>query len=430
MNQQARIDNITSAEKGNRKYFRRIRVRDYLFGQAVYNLGDYPERVSAMPTDYDRTLIKKMAESGVKLIQLHEEWNDPVRIHGADKFHAVDPEGMKAFINLCHENNIKVIAYASSGFFQETDPDFKEEYAKCKDRLVSHFFVYRKASHSSAKWRDFIISHCLGILDDYDFDGLFNDIGYDRGDKFEDWYDPHVEDVLCQIYSEVKKRGKIYKVHCDCNNPPPCKDKIYDYVWVGECVDHFTPGLGKEWHQYIVPCLDRRYIDATMDTYMAYTVPFMQFPLLKIGRPLRGKNGNVEGVTYYGGGEQEFYRAVEKYMDEHPDGPYVYSLWSPIPDDPNEFDIWAKYQKLYAPMVEENSLAYIELRECDDILSPLEEKVYASMFVNEEKYLVVSNLTDAPYELKLKGAWRDRMNGISGDTFMLEKEKVYFFVKE
>lgn len=95
----------------------------------------------------------------------------------------------------------------------------------------------------------------------------------------------HVEDVLCQIYSEVKKHGGIY----DCNNPPPCKDKIYDYVW--GCVDHFTPGLGKDPHQYIVPCLDRRYIDATMDTYMAYTVPFMQFPLLKIGRPLMGKNG-------------------------------------------------------------------------------------------------------------------------------------------
>ena len=44
-------------------------------------------------------------------------------------------------------------------------------------------------------------------------------------------------------------------------------------------------------HQYIAPCLDRRYIDATMDIYMAYTVPFMQFPLLKIGRPLMGKNG-------------------------------------------------------------------------------------------------------------------------------------------
>ncbi len=428
--QQARIDNITYAEKGNKEYFKRIRIRDYIAGQAIYNLGDYPERISAQPTEYDKKLIKQLAESGVKLIQLHEEWNDPVRIHGGDKFNAVDPEGLKSFIALCHENGIKVLGYASSGFFQETDPDYKEEYSKSKEQLISHFFRYRKASHSSAAWREFIIPKVLGAMDEYGFDGLFNDIGYDRGDKFEDWYDPHVEDVLCQIYSEVKKRGGIYKVHCDCNNPPPCKDKIYDYVWVGECVDHFTAGIGKEWHNYVVPCLDRRYIDSKIDTYMAYTVPFLQFPLLKTGRFLRGKNGNVPGVEYYGGGEQEFYRRVEKYMDEHPDGPYVYSLWSPIPDDPDEFSTWARYFKLYEPMVTENSLCYMELRNTEAIASPLNEKIYASMFVNESIYLVLSNLTDEPYTLKLNGKWLNRMTGEVSDSFVIQKETLAFFVKE
>ena len=61
--QQARIDNIHAAEAGNRQYLRRIRVRDYLAGQAIYNLGDYPAKVIAKPTDYDRKLIQKMAEA-------------------------------------------------------------------------------------------------------------------------------------------------------------------------------------------------------------------------------------------------------------------------------------------------------------------------------------------------------------------------------
>ena len=52
-------------------------------------------------------------------------------------------------------------------------------------------------------------------------------------------------------------------------------------------------------------------------------------------------------------------------------------------------------------MVTENSLAYIELRDCAEILSPIENDVYASMFVNEDVYLVLSNLTGKPYELKL-----------------------------
>ena len=49
--QQARINNIENAENANRKYLRRIRIRDYLSGQAIYNLGEYPKRISAAPTD-------------------------------------------------------------------------------------------------------------------------------------------------------------------------------------------------------------------------------------------------------------------------------------------------------------------------------------------------------------------------------------------
>ena len=60
--QRARIDNIKNAEKGNHTYLRRIRIQDYLSGQAIYGLGDYPAKVSARPTDYDRALIKKLAE--------------------------------------------------------------------------------------------------------------------------------------------------------------------------------------------------------------------------------------------------------------------------------------------------------------------------------------------------------------------------------
>lgn len=59
-----RIENINYAEKANRKYFRRTRVRDYLAGQAIYNLGDYPVKIDATPTEYDQELIKRMAKSG------------------------------------------------------------------------------------------------------------------------------------------------------------------------------------------------------------------------------------------------------------------------------------------------------------------------------------------------------------------------------
>ena len=236
--------------------------------------------------------------------------------------------------------------------------------------------------------------------------------------------------MLSQIYGEVKRRGGIYKLHCDRNNQAPCKDRVYDYLWVGEAITKLQPGIGKEYPGYVVPCQDRHFYDGnTLEDYFAYTIPFLQFPLLKTGRPIQGKNTRLPNVTYYGGDEQEFYEAVDKYMDEHPDGPYVYSLWSSIPDDPTEFDTWRRYFALYAPMVTENSLAYIELRSCDAIRSALPEEVYASMFVNEETYLVLSNLTGKPYTLELEGLWRDRVTGKTGNTFQVEHEKLLFLLK-
>ena len=181
---------------------------------------------------------------------------------------------------------------------------------------------------------------------------------------------------------------------------------------------------------YTVPCQDRHYDDSkTLEEYMAKVIPFMQFPLMKTGRPIVGKNIDLPGVTYYGGDEYEFYKAVGKYMDEHPNGPFVYSLWSSIPDDVREFDTWTKYFRLYKPMVEENSVAFIELRECEEILSVLPDEIYASMFVNDEMYLAVSNTADTAYELRLNSAWQDRVSGDTGDTFTIEPGKIRFFVK-
>ncbi len=186
----ARIDNMNFDHKANREYFKRIRIRDYLPGQAIYTLGDYPAQVYSAVTDYDRELVKSMAEAGVDLIQLHEDWKDACRLYGADKF-------------------------------------------------------------------------------------TFSD----------------------------------------------------------------------------------------------------------------------------------------------PDGPY-------------EFPMWEKYSKLYHPMVSENSVAFIELRDSEEILSKLDADIYASMFANEDVYLVLSNLSGKPYELKLQSKWRDRVSGIVSDTFTVENERILFLIKE
>ena len=440
----SRIRNINDAEHNNRRFLFRHRIHDYMAGQAIYNLGDYPAKFSIEPTEYDYSMLKDMAKNGVKLIQIHEEWNDPIRHFGADKFSTFDPEGLTHFIDLCHSFGIKIIPYISSGYFHMYDPDFREEFSlnpnnNCETGM---FFKYRRCSASSAEWREYLLPRTFRVLDQYDFDGIYNDWGYDsiyrangfiQKEGFGD-YDPDIEDLLCTIYNEVKRRGGVYKLHCDLNNGSPCLDRVYDYLWIGEGMTDSIIGAGKMYHPYVVPCQDKARDNLTpLDEYFASVIPFMQFPLLTTrGRPIMGQSIGQD-VPYYGTeswsnphSEYALNKRIQAYMAEHPDGPYVYSLWSSVPDNPAEYPTWCRYFELYRPMVEENSVAYIELQECADILSPILDRIAASMFVNEKRYLVVSNLSGKNYELQLRTAWTDRVTKETKSAFTIEPGKILF----
>ena len=444
-----RIENINSAERDNRKYFRRHRIRDYMPGQATYNLGDYPARFSISPTEYDYAMLKDLAENGVELIQIHEEWNDSIRHLGADKFTSHDPEGLHKFVDLCHSFGIKIIPYVSTGYFSIHDPDFTDAFARGPYDTAGDHFHYRKCWAGSAEWRNYALPRTFDILDEYGFDGIYNDWGYDgcniailkaheagveidKNVPLDMPYDPEIEDMLSTVYSEVKRRGGVYKLHADRNNTAPCKDKVYDYLWIGECTsDSGNYGIGKSFEQYIVPCQHSEFSDeANPDYYYAKVIPFMQFPLLKRGRPLRGK-GLEENIEYIVDSiDHQHKLRIRDYMEKNPNGPYVYSLWSAIPDDVTEYSRWCRYLALYKPMVTQNSVAYIELRECGEILSPIHENIFASMFVNEEKYLVVSNLSDKDYTLDLRDEWSDRVSGKSGKAFLIKQRNILFLIKK
>lgn len=444
----SRIANLKSSELGNRKYIRRHRIGEYLPAQAVYHLGDYPAPFSIEPTEYDYDMIKGMAENGVQLIQLHEDWNDHIRRFGADKYTSFDPSGLDNFIKLCHDFGIKVIPYISSGFLHEFDPDFREEFTirKLYCRIGTHF-QYRVCSASSEEWRSFILPKTFAVLDRHDFDGIYNDYGTDssffygnnyikRDDVAGGGYDPELEDLLATIYGEVKKRGGIYKLHINYNSPAPCIDKVYDYLWIGEGSSTDKLGDGKGYPFYVVPC-PHKTLSAINDPdyFYASVIPFLQFPLLtSCGRPLRGRiiDENVPLYCEPGsepGGGYKFQKAIYDYNKEHPNGPFVHSRWSAIPDDERDYPTWCKYMKLYKPMVEENTVAYIGLTESDDILSPVPENLNISMFVSHEKYLVAGNLTGKDQEIVLRDNWTDRESGISANKFTVKNNRILFLKK-
>ena len=434
-----RLQNIEYAENSVKKCTQRVRIHNYIPGQISYNLGDYPAKFSIKPTEYDYNTVKMLAEKGVGLIQVHEEWNDSIRVLGADKYTSHDPEGMKEFIDLCHSFGIKVLPYVSSGFFDARDPECREEFFKSNDSLYSSYFRYRIASAKSPEWRSFLMGKLRNLLDEYNFDGLYNDMGYEnagvlreqyRDDSFP--YNPYIEDLLSEMYSLIKERNGIAKLHVGWNVRPTTKDKIYDYLWVGESVtDSKSMLMTASYEPYILPCPDYKCItDNNCEEFYAQTLPFMQFPLGLDGRPLTEKKINVEGVDYLDDSLKDFYVKAGEWHKEHPDGPHVYSEWSSIPDNVHNRELWEKYLKLYKPMVEENNICHLNVTESTLVKGEMPENVYMSLFTGVEQYICISNLGKNTVIVPFTEKWQDCETGEILTEINLTPDRVRFMKKK
>ena len=440
--ERARLENIVYAENTVKACTRRHRIQNYIPGQVTYNLGGYPSKFSIMPTEYDEECIKNLAEMGVGLIQVHEEWNDSIRVLGADKYSSHDPEGMRAFIDLCHRYGIKIIPYVSTGYIDARDPECREDFFKENYRLEQMHFRYRLASAESSSWRKFILGKMEKILDEYGFDGLYNDYGYAAAEIYREWcvkngvqfrddqlpYDPYAEDLLARAYDLCHKRGGLIKMHLTANRRITSKDKLYDYLWVGEGVsDPTTMLMTVPYEPYVVPCPDYKCVtDENYESFFAQTLPFMQFPLRLDGRPLTDAKVKAPNVEYAPDPLTAFYRDVAEYTAAHPNGPYVYSEWSAIPDNVQLRKRWAEYLKLYLPMVEDNNVCHLNVTEAAFIKGAMPADVYMSLFTGCRQFICASNLGNAPQTLALEGVWRDCESGVSGSEFVLSPQRVRF----
>ena len=153
-----RLENIAICNKSIRKYMRKHLITDYLPGHAIYNLGEYQIEKPWEIGEYDEQELDRLRSYGVKLIQLHECWNDPLRLFGGNKFTPVNPQGFKRFVDMVHARRMKLIPYISTGYFPVLDPDFREEWARSKPRLTGLWNNYAfcspaSSSYSVASWR-------------------------------------------------------------------------------------------------------------------------------------------------------------------------------------------------------------------------------------------------------------------------------------
>ena len=420
-------------------------IRDYIPGQVTYNLGEYPARFRIAPTEYDAELLATFAGYGVGLIQVHEEWNDSQRVLGADKLTSHDPEGLHEFVGLVHSLGMKIIPYASTGFFDIKDPDFREEwYDPGRSRLIEMYFDYAHCSPASPSWRAYILPRFERILDDYGFDGLYDDLGYHKG--FEDQPAPEgqvrpapyphaaLEDLLALVMDMCHERGGILKCH---GSPPEvmANARTYDYLWVGEGVKDLSRmrldsrGLAP----YVSPCPDmsRAEVVNEADLYL-HTIPYLQFPLRVDGRPMTGERGFVPGLPYQPA-EKDFWTrhclAIWEHYRTHPGGPYAYGMWDSAIGRPDARRIWLEHLDLYRPMVANGGRAWLQMREGRLFDRRVPDDVTASLFVNTEVYLALANYGERAETLNSCWEWQDRRTTERARTWTVEPRELRLLIR-
>jgi hypothetical protein len=425
-----RLENIAICQRSIRACLRKHLVTSYLPGQCCYNLGEYPCRKPWDPDQYDERELDRLKDHGIQLIQVMDEWNDSLRLCGRHKLTALNPAGFRRFVDMVHKRGIKILAYASSGYFIRSDPDFREEWSRANDGFFGGYWNMVRCAPASPGWRAYLLPRVVKILDEYGVDGIYNDWGYvpnankpagqapgkDEVAAFEETaqYDGAVTDLLALEYAEVKRRGGILKLHADYANQPQTGGlKVYDYLWVGENVGN-ADGLReavKNHPPYVVPCIDMSFAKVESDDEpFLHAIPYMQFPLLQAGRPFTGERAMIPGVAYSPiSVEQDLWKrrckAAWEYYQAHPNGPHVYGSWDAVPPRPETQAVHARWLRQYQPMVEEGTWAWLEIGQSSLFAKPLPKGAVASAFANRNLYLVLANYGQTPAEIETAEAF-------------------------
>jgi hypothetical protein len=430
-----RLQNIGVCQRGIRACLRKHLITNCLPAQCCYNLGEYPCRKPWNPGEYDERELDRLKDHGIQLIQVMDEWNDQLRLCGGHKLTALNPDGFRRFVAMVHKRGMKILAYASSGYFIRTDPDYREEWSRPGDGFFGGYWNLMRCSPASPGWRAYLLPRMVRILDEFEVDGLYNDWGYvpnamkgkqkpakDEVAAFEETprYDGAVADLLQLIYAEVTRRGGIYKVHADfANQPQTGGAKVYDYLWVGENVGN-ADGLReavKNHPPYVVPCIDMSFAKVESDDEpFLHAIPYLQFPLLQAGRPWTGERAMIPGVNYSPAPVKDDLwkrrcQAAWEYHQTHPNGPHVYGGWDAVPPRAETQATHARWLKQYLPLVEEGTWAWLEIGDSSLFTRPLPKGVVASAFANRETYLVLANYSTAATEIT------------TSDTFALVGER-------
>ena len=372
-----RLENIRLIETNMKSFLKKNLITDYEPAQYVW-----PYERFDNPEEYEPKL-RELSESGVEIIQT---WSDVaakndesgVKIKtsqfcGDWMYRPYDKEKAKKFIDTVHKYGMKIIPYTSTNFYRRKDERFCDGWAS--DKMFDLAYLAH-CSALSPGWREQIVRQYATLLDEYDFDGVYIDTGYQRITDYSGYmhyyddevrtaadeilafpesreYDGGMQDLLGLIYGEVKKRGKILKLHKEGYDTVHADFKVYDYLWVGEAVRNINHirEHSKAYDAYVVP--DFNYVVPNDDERYLNTIPFMQFPILRddkmgIGSPDAG-----------------------------------------VPD----FERMLKWLKLYKKMTTYGTWCYTDIS-VPKVIETTGEETVVSAFINLDMYIVIANYSE------------------------------------
>lgn len=404
-----RLENLKIAERQVKSCLRKEMITDYIPGHFVY-----PSAEPNTP-EKDEQLFQYLSDCGVGIIQLWSKWFKG-RWRGQEMYRPILDTETKQFIDMVHRYGMKILPYTATNFFERFDPTFNPDWAYDeKYDLKEYNYSLAHCSATSPSWRAHLLKQFTSLLDDYEFDGLYIDAGYIRrsdflgADKYyeeepvrvkdeihafretED-FDGGMQDLMALIYSEVKKRNGILKIHKEGTDTIHTDLKIYDYLWVGEAVKDisFLREKVKGYEPYVVPDFNF----GTIDEHERYlnTIPYMQFPILRNG---------TTGIASPG---------------------------AAIPDMGTAMN----WLSLYKQMTPEGTWCYIDAKIPNMILSSGKETV-ASLFVNLDFYLVLANYSQQSDFVTLSGKFVEIDPEVGekevSDSFQLEGRQMKILKK-
>ena len=137
----------------------------------------------------------------------------------------------------------------------------------------------------------------------------------------------------------------------------------------------------------------------------------------------------VEGFKYRRGEEYELtrhMRSVWRHYQEHPDAPPMYGWWDSLPGRPEGRPRWLDHLDLYLPMVKQGTRVYIDIGENTILDGDGIDDLTASLFVNDEMYLVLANYGHTSLEISSRWTWEDRESGSIAQVLAVPPRKLLY----